>query len=86
MVHRFSSREAQIEILQKLHAFWVSEGNPHYGSCSNMFMSRERGVTEGVFCGFTPGKVMVMSKTLMSSESPKDCIDMVGTMQVKVHI
>lgn len=84
MVRGFSTKDPQVAILKKLHAFWDSDGNPHRGSCSKMFLSRERGVTEGVFAAFTPAKVVVMTKVLLSAESPREMSDMIRAMQVDI--
>ena len=49
-----------------------------------MFMSRERGVTEGVFAGFTPAKVVIMTNVLISPESAREMSDMARAMKAKI--
>lgn len=72
-----------MSILQQLHSFWESDGNPNRGSCSKHFVSRERGVSEGVMGVFTPNKVMVIHKVLLTAESAVDMSDCVGACQVR---
>ncbi|CAB1108758.1 unnamed protein product [Ectocarpus sp. CCAP 1310/34] len=80
-VSTFLTKEPMVSILQQLHSFWESDGNPNRGSCSKHFVSRERGVSEGVMGVVTPSKVMVFHKVLLTPESAVDMSDCVGACQ-----
>ena len=71
-----------MDLLTRLHEFWVSDRNPQRGSCAKLFVGRGSHASAGVMAGYVPSGVMVSHKVLLNPESPQDVADAVLACKV----
>lgn len=75
-------KEKCVDLLTRLHGFWVCYDNPYRGSCIKLFVGRGSYASASVIAGFVPTGVMVMHKALLAAESPQDIADAVLAYKV----